>query len=554
MSVKRSSSESIAVRLKPYKHMKDSGVEWLGEVPAHWDVRPLKHWLGINESVLPDDTDPDYLLEYLDIGSIGIGHLVALPERMSFRDAPSRARRIVSEGDTLVSTVRTYLKAVWHAESAKAGLIASTGFAVLTPRCGTWSKFVSYVCQSQPFTDGVMANSIGVAYPAIAETRLGSLPIAVPPLEEQALIARFLDHATSRIERYTRAKEKLIALLKEQKQVIVHDAVTGRIDVRTGKPYPAYKPSAIAGLGYIPEHWDVRSAKWHFREVDERSTTGCEELLSVSHITGITPRSEKNVTMFKAESNVGYKICRSGDVVINTMWAWMAALGLARQLGVVSPSYAVYRRTKHSSLSADYGELLLRSAPYRAEYKRLSTGIRPSRLRLYPDAFLRIGLICPLTGEQSAIVAFVQRNSADIGRASRLIGNEITALQEYQTRLIADVVTGKLDVREAAGALPEKPRSKCTAFDEVEGGDANQEEATKMTNWDTCPAVERKPGKVSGAWVFAGTRIPLSALYENLAGGATVDEFVEWFPGVDEQQVRTVLEHEAQTLRAELAR
>ncbi len=75
-----------------------------------------------------------------------------------------------------------------------------------------------------------------------------------------------------------------------------------------------------------------------------------------------------------------------------------------------------------------------------------------------------------------------------------------------------------------------------------------------MTNWETCPAVERKPGKVSGAWVFAGPRIPLWARYENLAGGATVDDFVEWFPGVDAQQGRTVLEHEARTLRAELAR
>jgi len=75
-----------------------------------------------------------------------------------------------------------------------------------------------------------------------------------------------------------------------------------------------------------------------------------------------------------------------------------------------------------------------------------------------------------------------------------------------------------------------------------------------MTNWDTCPAVERKPGKVSGAWVFTGTRVPLYALYENLAGGATVDDFVEWFPGISHKQVRMVLEHEAQVLRLALAR
>ena len=171
--------------------------------------------------------------------------------------------------------------------------------------------------------------------------------------------------------------------------------------------------------------------------------------------TGVTPRSEKNVTMFQAESNVGYKICRSGDVVINTMWAWMAALGVARQLGIVSPSYAVYRHSCNSLLSGDYGELLLRSAPYQAEYKRLSTGIRPSRLRLYPDAFLRIRIVCPPPEEQSDVVAFVQRESANSERAFRLIREEIATLQEYRTLLIADVVTGKLDVREAAAELPD---------------------------------------------------------------------------------------------------
>ena len=260
-------------------------------------------------------------------------------------------------------------------------------------------------------------------------------------------------------------------LLEEQKHVIVNDAVTGRFDVRTGTPYPAYKPSGVECVGEVPAHWDVRPAKWHFREVDERSNTGSEEMLTVSHLTGVTPRREKNVTMFKAESNIGHKICRPGDVVINTMWAWMSALGMARQAGIVSPSYAVYRPVGNSSLSGDYGDILLRSAPYNAEYRRLSTGIRPSRLRLYPDTFLRIRLICPPPDEQSAVMVFVQRESARIDRASDLMRQESDALREYRTRLIADVVTGKLDVREVASQLldlsdtPDDGRSDITHSD-----------------------------------------------------------------------------------------
>lgn len=163
-------------------------------------------------------------------------------------------------------------------------------------------------------------------------------------------------------------------------------------------------------------------------------------------------------------------------------------------------------------------------------------------------------VLLPPHSEQIAIARFLDETIASVDSATDQSRRQIDLLRDYRTRLVADVVTGKLDTREAAAALPEEPRMLSTALDKVEDGAANQEEVTEMTDWDTCPAVERTPGKVSGAWVFAGTRIPLSALYENLAGGATVEEFVEWFPGVDVKQVRAVLEHEAQALRTALAR
>ena len=127
--------------LKPYPMYKDSGVEWLGEVPTHWDVRRLKTWLDVNKIVLPEDTDPGYEFDYLDIGSVGTGRLAMRPERIRFDRSPSRARRVVRFGDTIVSTVRTYLKAVWYSDHSGSDLIASTGFAVLSPRSETIPKF-----------------------------------------------------------------------------------------------------------------------------------------------------------------------------------------------------------------------------------------------------------------------------------------------------------------------------------------------------------------------------------------------------------------------------
>jgi type I restriction enzyme S subunit len=206
-------------------------------------------------------------------------------------------------------------------------------------------------------------------------------------------------------------------------------------------------------LGDVPEHWEVKPAKWYYHEIDERSSTGSEELLSVSHITGVTPRSEKNITMFMAESYVGYKLCRENDLVINTMWAWMAALGVAQQTGIVSYSYGVYRPIHKEAFLSQYIDLLLRTKPYVAEYICRSTGIHSSRLRLYPEQFLRIPIIRPPIVEQQAILDEIHNKTSELEHAINTSNQEISLLREYRTRLIADVVTGKLDVREAVTNL-----------------------------------------------------------------------------------------------------
>ncbi|EKO3839721.1 restriction endonuclease subunit S, partial [Vibrio harveyi] len=124
------------------------------------------------------------------------------------------------------------------------------------------------------------------------------------------------------------------------------------------------KDSGVDWIGVIPEHWEVKRAKYIFDEVDERSKTGDEELLSVSHMTGVTPRSEKNVNMFMAEDYSGSKLCRENDLVINIMWAWMGALGVSSQVGIVSPSYGVYRQKVKDTFNPVYLEYLLKSTKY----------------------------------------------------------------------------------------------------------------------------------------------------------------------------------------------
>lgn len=214
------------------------------------------------------------------------------------------------------------------------------------------------------------------------------------------------------------------------------------IDLR---PYSKYDISKLAWLKSIPVHWSEKRAKYYFREVDERSKTGEEEMLSVSHVTGVTPRSQKNVTMFQAESNVGHKLCRPGDLVINTMWAWMAAMGVADQVGIVSPSYGVYRPHNQDDYAHNYLDHLLRTEAYRSEYICRSTGIRGSRLRLYPDQFLSIPVICPPREEQEAISRFLKAQDKLVRMFVRNKRRLIELLQEQKQVIINRAVTRGLN-------------------------------------------------------------------------------------------------------------
>lgn len=214
----------------------------------------------------------------------------------------------------------------------------------------------------------------------------------------------------------------------------------------TATAYPSYRQPRMRWLQSVPEHWNEQRAKTFFREVDERSRTGQEELLSVSHLTGVTPRSQKNVTMFKAASYVGSKLCQPGDIVINTLWAWMAALGASRHVGIVSPAYGVYRPHKAENFNPAYLDYLLRTRAYMAEYIGRSTGIRASRLRLYPDQFLDIPLIQPPRPEQDQIVAYLRAQDAHIARFIKAKRDLIALLTEQKQSIIERAVTQGLDV------------------------------------------------------------------------------------------------------------
>jgi type I restriction enzyme S subunit len=255
-----------------------------------------------------------------------------------------------------------------------------------------------------------------------------------------------LDEKTTKIDQAVGIKQRQIELLKERRQILIHRAVTRGLNVNV-----PLKDSGVDGgdrrwIGEIPEHWEVKKTKFLFDEINERSKTGAEELLSVSHLTGVTPRSEKNVTMFQSEDYTDSKLCQKDDLVFNIMWAWMGALGVSDRTGIVSPSYAIYRQKNKDFFNMKYVEHLLSSINYIEHYNRVSTGLHSSRLRFYSNMFFDMKIGFPPQEEQNKIIEYIENISVKISKAIGLKEREIEVLKEYKSSLINSAVTGKVRV------------------------------------------------------------------------------------------------------------
>lgn len=204
----------------------------VGNIPKGWEARRLKFAATCNDESLPETTDPDFEIAYVDISSVSLVNGITATETHTFDEAPSRARRIVRDGDTIISTVRTYLKAIAPIEVPPENMIVSTGFAVIRPLEFVDSRFLGYALQGSRFIDSVVANSTGVSYPAINPSMLVCIPVCYPEdRDEQMHIADFLDWRTHQIDALI-AKEFGISLLTEYRTALITAATTGQIDVR----------------------------------------------------------------------------------------------------------------------------------------------------------------------------------------------------------------------------------------------------------------------------------------------------------------------------------
>ena len=336
-------------------------------------------------------------------------------------------------GDVLFGKLRPYLAKAWVATFQGR---CTTELLVMQP-VEAESAFLRYVCLSRDFIDAVDASTFGSKMPRADWDFIGNMPIPVPPLQQQRAIADFLDRETARLDALVAAKERVLWLLAEKRRALITRAVTRGLD-----PRAPLRDSGITWLGEIPAQWETERTRWLFKERDQRSTTGEEELLTVSHLTGVTPRSEKDVNMFEAETTEGYKICLTGDLVINTLWAWMGAMGVAPVDGIASPAYHVYE--PGNRVEPSYIDALVRLPVFAQEVTRYSKGVWSSRLRLYPEGFFEVFLPVPSLGEQRAIVAHMAKETAKLDELRAATEHTIALLKERRAALISAAVTGRM--------------------------------------------------------------------------------------------------------------
>jgi len=439
--------------LPRYPEYKDSGVAWLGEVPAHWDVSVLRRIIGSIESgVSVNATDtPAATGEFgvLKTSCVYRGEFDPDENKVVVPGEVERVACPVTVGALIVSRMNTpdlvgaaglvryridnlFLPdRLWqvHFKDANAAFIHY------------WTKGPSYRAQVQSACAGTSSSMQN-----LSQDEFRNFYLPIPPVAEQTAIATFLDRETAKIDALIAEQEKLLTLLAEKRQATISHAVTKGLN-----PDAPMKDSGVEWLEEVPAHWSVFRLGTLFKEVSE---PGNDELpvLSVSIHDGVSDKEldetdmDRKVT--RSDDRSKYKAVAPGDLTYNMMRAWQGGFGTVTVHGMVSPAYVVARPLRE--FWTEIVEQQLRTPQAVAEMKRHSRGITDFRLRLYWEEFKTISVALPPVTEQIAISAFVRDESARIDALATEATRTIDLLKERRIALISAAVTGKIDVREAA--------------------------------------------------------------------------------------------------------
>lgn len=417
--------------MERYSEYKDSGVQWLGEIPGHWKTVRVKALLS--ERVDKSDTGLEEPLSMSQkYGIIPTREMDVVPNMASTYIGAKR----VFKQDLVFNKLKAHLGV--FAISKYDGLV-SPDYAVYTPNERTYLPFMEYVFHTPLYIGEFTRKATGVA---IGLTRLYTnglfaVPFLYPPLSEQHSIVSYLDDKCGKIDKMLGGKQKQIELLAEMKQRIIADAVTRGLN-----PEVKMKATNIPWLPEIPEHWELRKMKYLFRERSEKNHPA-EPMLSATQTHGVILQSKYSGRVVVVNTGFeGLKLVKVGDFVIH-LRSFQGGIELAHDQGIISSAYTVL--SLNDSTQSDYFRYLFKSIPFIDLLKTCVTGIREGQNINY--AKLKQNRIpLPPLDEQRAIVSYITGKTAKIDTLTSKLQQEIESIKEYKQRLISDVVTGQIKV------------------------------------------------------------------------------------------------------------
>ena len=406
-------------------------------------IKALKRLTEINREVLPESTPEDFEIEYVDISNVsGLGRILGT-ETLLFGNAPSRARRLVRNGDTIVSTVRTYLRAIASIQNPPPNLVVSTGFATLTPRLEIDGGYFAYLAQTEQFIHEVVSRSTGVSYPAIAPSELGNIKISYPPLPLQRRIAAYLDRETARIDALVAEKEELLRLLEEKRASLISHAVTRGLD-----PNAKLKPSGIPWLGEVPEHWEVVPLKRVTRTIKTGTTPNTDDVTADGDFDWFTPGDFGNDIHLAPSKRRIFRDSDSFDLLRIFPAGTILFVGIGATLGKCSVSLTECSANQQINAIVPTPEtdsvFLCLSLRAKAEGIRLMANASTIGI-LNQERTAAIPVAVPPPAEQAAIAAECLRISTATDRALAEIQTSIALLREKRSSLISAAVTGEME-------------------------------------------------------------------------------------------------------------
>ena len=411
--------------------------------------KPLKHLATINDNSLTENTDLERELKYIDIGNVNSMGEINDIQTYRFTDAPSRARRIVADGDVIISTVRTYLQAIAPIKSPPDNLIVSTGFAVIRPRLDQLdADYCKYALREPEFLHEVVARSVGISYPAINTSDLGNIPIYIPPLSEQKAIAHYLDQEIAKIDELIKAKKRLLELLDEKRRALITHAVTRGLN-----PDVPMRDSGVEWIGEIPKHWEVLRLRRVLKKMDYgiSESVGIEGKIAVLRM-GDIDEGEINYDNVGFVEDVDYDlILIKNDLLFNRTNSLdkIGKVAIFRDNFSFPVSFASYlvRMRCNDLVIPEYLNYLLNSLPILiwAQSQALPA---IGQVNLNPNRYSYVHIPIPPVEEQLIIIEYIKTKSEDIQTLFLLSEKTINLLQERRTSLITAAVTGQIKIKD----------------------------------------------------------------------------------------------------------